>query len=166
MAEERVDARTVGEGVDPLVTALLTASRALVAVSARSLSRAQETVTLAQFRMLVLLDSGGPMRLTGLAEELSVQPSTAVRMVDRLVAARLVRRRENSSDRREVLIALTARGQGVVDDVTQQRRAEIRAIVQAMPRRSRGQAVAALNAFTLAAGEPAPQDRAAAQLGW
>lgn len=42
-----------------MVTALLTASRLLVAVSARSLAAVEESLTLPQFRMLVVLDSRG-----------------------------------------------------------------------------------------------------------
>lgn len=157
-----------GEGAetDPLVAALLTASRALVAVSARSLSQVQERVTLPQFRLLVLLDSRGVLSLRRLAAELAVQPSTALRMVDRLTAAGMVDRRDNPSDRREVLIALTPPGQDVVDTVTRQRRAEIRDIVDAMPRQRRVQAVAALDAFAEAAGEPGPKGRSPARLGW
>ena len=41
--------------VDDFVTALLTASRVLVGVSARSLVQAQGTVTVTQFRTLVVL---------------------------------------------------------------------------------------------------------------
>ena len=45
--------------VDDLTDAVLTASRLLVAVSARSLAAVEETLTLPQLRMVVLLDSRG-----------------------------------------------------------------------------------------------------------
>src|SRR5665647_545120 len=47
------DAITSG-GADELVSALLTASRALVGVSARSLARVEDAVTITQFRTLVV----------------------------------------------------------------------------------------------------------------
>ncbi|BBJ46050.1 hypothetical protein SSPO_087680 [Streptomyces antimycoticus] len=44
---------------EAMVTALLTASRLLVAVSARSLAAVEDSLTLPQFRMLVVLDGRG-----------------------------------------------------------------------------------------------------------
>lgn len=43
---------------EAMVNALLTASRLLVAVSARSLAAVEEALTLPQLRMLVVLDMG------------------------------------------------------------------------------------------------------------
>src|SRR6476646_6000617 len=104
----------VEEGAEELITALLTASRALVGVSARSLSQVEDAVTITQFRMLVVLDGHGETRLNQLAERLGVSSSTALRMVDRLIIAGLVTRQENQADRREVLIGLTAEGERLV----------------------------------------------------
>jgi DNA-binding MarR family transcriptional regulator len=49
---------------------------------------------------LVVLEGHGDTRLNQLAERLGLTPSTALRMVDRLIAARLVTREENEADRR------------------------------------------------------------------
>jgi hypothetical protein len=68
--------------LDAVVDAVLLSSRALVAVSARSIAAAKG-VTLPQFRMLVVL-SQASANLTALAAGLDVAPSTAMRMVDRL----------------------------------------------------------------------------------
>jgi DNA-binding MarR family transcriptional regulator len=160
------DATTVEDGADELVSALLTASRALVGVSARSLARVEDAVTITQFRTLVVLEGHGDTRLNQLAERLGVTPSTALRMVDRLITAHLVTREENKADRREVLIALTNEGARLVRDVTQRRRAEIATIVAAMPQEGRQEVVAALNAFAQAAGEATPSVDTAARLGW
>ena len=147
-----------------LTEAVLTASRALVAVAARSLSGAAATdVTLPQYRALVVLASRGPQRVGDLAEALGVHPSTATRLCDRLVDRRLVRRAVDRVNRRETTIALSATGRSLVDAVTDVRRAEIRAIVERIPAETRETAVAALRAFADAAGEP-PQ--AAWTLGW
>jgi DNA-binding MarR family transcriptional regulator len=150
----------VGQGidhddVDELTTAMLTASRLLVAVSARSLATvAEDTLTLPQFRLLVVLSSQGPAKLVTLADLLNVNPSTAMRMVDRLIAAGLVVRQASPHSGREVQIELTATGRGVVDDVTDRRRAEIATIVTRMPTGQRRALVEALHAFTEAGGEP------------
>jgi DNA-binding MarR family transcriptional regulator len=154
------------EGADELVSALLTASRALVGVSARSLAHVEDAVTITQFRTLVVLEGHGDTRLNQLAERLAVTPSTALRMVDRLIAANLVTRQENKADRREVLIALTRDGARLVREVTLRRRAEIATIVAAMPEEGRQEVVAALNAFAQAAGETTPSLDTATRLGW
>jgi hypothetical protein len=65
---------------DAVVDALMRASRALVAITARSLSSVNEEVTLAQFRTLVVLSTRGPQTVTALAEHLDVHASTMTRM--------------------------------------------------------------------------------------
>jgi len=70
---------------DDLVDTVLAASRALVAVAARSLAAAGDEVTLPQYRALVVLAASGPQGTADLAAALAVNPSTATRMCDRLV---------------------------------------------------------------------------------
>ncbi|MEV8566746.1 MarR family transcriptional regulator [Streptomyces sp. NPDC051322] len=137
-----------------MVAAVVTASRVLVAVSARSLAAVEETLTVPQFRMLVVLDAGGPVNLSRLAEHLAVNPSTAMRMADRLIAAGTMERTSDPADRRAAKLALTPAGQRVVHQVTQRRHQEITRIVRAMPVERRGAMVEALQAFADAAGEP------------
>lgn len=151
---------------DDLVTALLTASRALVGVSARSLATAEETVTVAQFRSLVILSSKGPSTLAHLAGELGVTASTAQRQIDRLVGQELVTRRENPNDRREVVIAITPAGKRIVDTATRRRRKAIAEIVNKMSPVDSDALIAALDAFAQAASEPSASGDGAARLGW
>ncbi|MFL6164252.1 MAG: MarR family winged helix-turn-helix transcriptional regulator [Jatrophihabitantaceae bacterium] len=152
--------------VDELVTAVLTASRVLVGVSVRSLAKVEGIVTVTQLRTLVVLDGHGQMNLNRLAELLGVTPSTAMRMIDRLLAADLVTRRDNPTNRREVVLDLTDQGRQVVREVTSVRRAEIARIVKAMPATQRTELVEALRAFAEAAGEPEPSAGTMAALGW
>lgn len=154
------------EDLDQLVTALLTASRALVGVSARSVAEVEDTVTLSQFRTMVVLRAHGATRLNRLAARLGVNASTTLRTVERLIAAGLVDRRENAEDRREVVIELTPPGQRLVDDVTHRRRRAIEEIALAMPRRQRRLLVDALLAFAAAADEPIALIDTATRLGW
>ncbi|MGZ4447751.1 MAG: MarR family winged helix-turn-helix transcriptional regulator [Nocardioides sp.] len=143
------------DSADELVSAVLTASRVLVAVSARSLAQVEDRLTLTQFRALVVLSGGaGRTNLNGLADQLAVTPSTALRTVDRLVAGGLATRRENADNRREVLLGLTDEGERTVREVTGVRRQEISSILDRMPVRSRSALVAAFRAFATAAGEP------------
>jgi DNA-binding MarR family transcriptional regulator len=142
------------ESVDAITDALLTSSRLLVAISARSIGQVDETITIPQFRTLVILSNRGPINLATLAGLLGVQPSATGRMVDRLVAAGLIDRLPHPTSRRELLAALTKRGREVVRRVTAFRRAEIAAIVEEMPPPERHGLVQALKAFTAAGGEP------------
>ncbi|MGI8881457.1 MAG: MarR family winged helix-turn-helix transcriptional regulator [Jatrophihabitans sp.] len=155
---------TRGEGsgaaaeVDRLVTALLTASRVLVGVSAQSLADVEDAVTLTQFRSLVVLDSHAEVNLNYLADQLGVNASTAMRTIDRLLAAGLVTRQDNPANRREVLLGLTPDGVSLVRRVTHRRRREIARIAAGMPASERTGLVRALRAFAVAASEPDSRD--------
>jgi hypothetical protein len=86
------------------VEAVLAASRVLIGVAVRSLAPVEDTVTLTQFRALVIIASRGPMHLAALAEAMQVHPSNATRACDRLVASGLADRRDNPADRRHLLL--------------------------------------------------------------
>ena len=141
------------ESGDGAVDAVLTASRALIAVAVRSLSAVAEDITIAQYRTLVVLASRGPQRLADLAEHLGVTPPTAGRMCDRLARRGLVARQRAHDDRRVVRISLTEDGRRIVDDATRRRRVFLARILAAMPAERRQDAAAALRAFAAAAGE-------------
>ena len=143
---------------DSVVDAVLSASRVLVAVAARSLSDVAEEVTLTQYRTLVVLASRGPQNLAGLADAVGVTPATATRMCDRLVKKDLVRRRTERDDRRQLRVALTAKGRSLVDAVTDRRRREIELIMKDIATEEQVVLVNALSRFTTAAGEVPEQD--------
>jgi len=138
---------------DPVVDAVLRASRALVAITARSLSAVNDDVTLPQFRSLVVLATAGPQTVSALADRLAVHASTMTRMCNRLVSRGLVVRAPSAVDRREVVIALTTMGTSVVEDVMTARRHEVDGIVRRMGDDERHAVVVALNNFANAAGE-------------
>jgi DNA-binding MarR family transcriptional regulator len=165
MQESRSAAAGVSSPMEPrqVVDAVVGASRALVGVAARSLAGLEGEVTLAQYRMLVLLCSRGAQRVADLAEALGVTPSTATRMSDRLVAKRLARRHRMASDRRTVRVAATPAGRTLVDEVTARRRREVGRIVGAMAPDTQRLLVEALRAFAEAAGEVPEQSWS---VGW
>jgi DNA-binding MarR family transcriptional regulator len=141
--------------LDATTAEVLTASRALLGVVARSVAPVLDRVTVPQFRVLVVLSSaGGAVRSGDLAATLGVHPSTFTRNADRLVAAGWVRRSENPDNRRETLIELTAAGVELVEQVTAQRRREIRSILSRLEPAERDLVLEAMTAFTRAAGEP------------
>jgi DNA-binding MarR family transcriptional regulator len=132
--------------------AVLTASSLLVAVSARSIESVDESITLARFRLLVMLGTRGPLNLSVLADHLGVTPATVTRTITRLAAAGLVHKRPNPRYRREVVIGLTAAGAAVVARVTERRHEEIARIVARMPEEAQRDLVTALEAFNAAGG--------------
>ena len=148
---------------DDLVDAVLRASRALVAVAARSIAQAGDAVTLPQYRALVALAAHGPRRVTDLADELSVHSSSATRMCDRLERAGFIDRAVAAGNRREVEVRLTRTGRALLDRVTTARRREIARIVNDVPVALRSAMVEGLQTFSDAAGEVPDQAWAA---GW
>jgi DNA-binding MarR family transcriptional regulator len=146
-----------------VVEALLSASRAMVALAVRSLAGLESEVTLPQYRALVVLAARGPQRAADVAAELAVNPSTGTRMCDRLVRKGLIRRTRTTGDRRVVRLTLTAAGRDLVGEVTRRRREELARVVSAIPPQGHATLVRALRAFTVASGE-LPDDEW--WLGW
>ncbi|HTT59522.1 MAG TPA: MarR family winged helix-turn-helix transcriptional regulator [Acidimicrobiales bacterium] len=140
-----------------MADAVLTASRVLVAVAARSLAEHESEVSLPQYRTLVVLGSRGPQRIVDLAQALGVDPSTATRMCDRLVRKRLITRRRDVVDRRGVTLDLSAAGQRLVTRVAQRRRQEIARILEMVDPAQYETLVRAFTTFGDAAGE-VPED--------
>lgn len=137
--------------------AFLVASRALVAVAARSVDDRQSDLTLPQYRALVVLGSRGGLNVTVLAEEVGVHQTTASRLVARLVADGLVERETNADNRREVRLGLTPDGRALLARVRERREGDLAAILGRMPAADRAAATEALRAFAAAAGEQPEQ---------
>jgi DNA-binding MarR family transcriptional regulator len=148
---------------DRAVEALITASRALVGVAARSLADEQD-VTLPQYRALVLIWTRERTTVSDLADALDVHRTTATRLVDRLVRKKLVRRAESATDRRQTELHLAAAGRRLLERVTGRRRAELARITSRMRPAETTQVVRALTAFAAAADPEA--ESAAELLGW
>ena len=149
---------TSGTGQESVVDAVLSASRVLVAIAARSLADAGEEVTLTQYRSLVVLASRGPQSMAALAEAVAVTAPTASRLCDRLVKKGLVRRRTDRNDRRQVRIGLTEAGRQIIDTVSTRRRREITELLASMPPKTQRSVATALAQLAKSAGEVPEQD--------
>jgi DNA-binding MarR family transcriptional regulator len=152
----RARSTEAGQGDPSLAEYLLTMSRVLVGVAARSLS-GNEDITVPQFRMLVLLAQKGPLRAADIAAGLATSPSQATRLCDRLVRKQLITRESVPNDRRGVLVLLSAQGQQLLDEVMRRRLAEIETIIEAIPDDERDVMRDAFESLCRAAGE-APAD--------
>ena len=153
-----------GETTDPVVDAVVRASRSLVGITVRALASVSDEVTLPQLRTLVVVSSQGAQTVSALADRLDVHASTMTRMCSRLVCRGLVERKPSALDRREVVIVLTAQGQGLVDEVMDKRRRDIDAVVRRMSAEDRDRVISALELFSEAADAPDASERDSAQL--
>jgi DNA-binding MarR family transcriptional regulator len=131
--------------------AILTASRALLGIVARSLAPALEVVTLAEFRILVLLTSGGSLSVAAIAEHTGSDEASAVRLLEGLRGAGWV---VASSAQPGSADSVSSRGRALVDEVTERRRGLIAATLANLDGAQQKQLAAAFAGFADAAGEP------------
>ena len=136
------------------IDAVLRASRALVGIAAASMAEISDLVTVPQLRVLVMIDTRGPLNLTSVADGLGISASNASRLCDRLIRAGLLDRRDSSADRRHISLSLTADGRRLVRTMNRHRHQAINRALRVMTPVERAAVVAALDTFAAAAGEP------------
>ena len=146
------------------IDAVLSATRVLVALSAQSVARIEDQVTLPQLRVLVIIASRGPQNLNFVAQALAVHPSNATRTCDKLVEAGLIHRSEDPTDRRNLVLQITESGRQLIHTMNEHRRAAIATILAKMRSQQRSSLVPELLAFAAAAGDI--PDSQAWTLGW
>ncbi|MFE0130990.1 CBS domain-containing protein [Streptomyces sp. NPDC059037] len=136
------------------VSAVLTASRLLVAVSARSLAEVEETLTLLQFRLMVVLGVNESATAPHLADLLGAEERVVRRLMGTLNSSGLLQPSVQRRDDAETAVVLSPRGQDLVHNVTRRRMEAITRILESMPDVQRAALVPALRSFAKAAGEP------------
>jgi DNA-binding MarR family transcriptional regulator len=91
-----------------------------------------------QHHQLMLAVKGAPEtiepRIGYLAERLQIQHHSAVELLDRLMKRGLIQRIRGKTDRREVHVKLTAKGERLLKDLTLYHRDELRTAAQALVR--------------------------------
>lgn len=130
----------------------------MVGIAAASIAEVDDSVTVPQLRVLVMVDTRGPLNLAAVAAGLSVNPSNASRICERLIRAGLLDRQESPDDRRNIVLSLTDAGGRLVHRVTKHRRTAITRVLRDMDAQDRELLKTALDRFATAAGEPAPGD--------
>ena len=73
-------------------------------------------ITSAQMIMLVSIHDHVQCKLKTLAKERGISPPTATGLIDRLVRSGYVKRGADPEDRRVVIVSLTKKGEGAVQD--------------------------------------------------
>jgi DNA-binding MarR family transcriptional regulator len=133
------------------VEALMAATKVITAAVAHSLAAVDAHVSLTQLRVLVMIGANGPMNLSSVADGLGVNASNASRTCDQLVGLGLVDRREDSRDRRHLVLSMTTSGDDLVEKVMRHRRSVLQQVVDGMPPDDRRQLTTALTCFVDAA---------------
>jgi DNA-binding MarR family transcriptional regulator len=154
MAATRRQTADNGKPSAEQIDAVLRASRALVGMAAASIAQVDDLVTVPQLRVLVMVDTRGPLNLAAVAAGLEVNPSNASRTCDRLIKSGLLDRRDSAEDRRNVTLTLTDAGKKLVDKVTRHRRTTIARVLREMAAKDRELLARALDRFATRAGEP------------
>jgi DNA-binding MarR family transcriptional regulator len=108
-------------------------------------------LTLAQLRVLFRLRNRGPMPSSQLAGGLGVTLPTVTSVIDRLVGKNLVDRTDDASDRRRVIVGVSAAGRETVERVQQGRRARLARALEALDERELLALVTGLEALATAA---------------
>jgi DNA-binding MarR family transcriptional regulator len=123
------------------------ASRALLEVSVAAMASVESRVPPSQLRALLALRSVQPARLADLAALLGTGTAASSRLVDRLVLAGLVDRRQRTVNRREVDLTLTSVGEEVLHALTVRRTEAIHTVLRRMPSADRAALLQGLLAF-------------------
>lgn len=141
---------------------MLTAVRQLVtrtaAAEADVMARAMVSIDASELRALRFVGERGAVRMRDLAEELSIAPSSATDLADRLAAKDLVKRTQNPADRRIVLLSLSRQGRKIISDASDVQMRLCREMLESFAPDERETLVAMMQRVALSpAGIGAPQ---------
>src|SRR5688572_19066098 len=82
-------------------------------------------LTMAQLKALMVVVQTGGISSRGIADRLSISAPAVTPLVDRLIDQKLVKREDDPSDRRVVLIRPTARAQSTYEKLMETNRATV-----------------------------------------
>jgi DNA-binding MarR family transcriptional regulator len=131
--------------------AALAVLRTMVAIADSTVEHSTEQLTLTQFRALRVVTERTPVTMGRVADELAMNPSSVTRAYDRLAALGLLQKAQNPLNRRETLLAPTAKGRLQVDRVDQERRQVLSSVLDRLGDDTRSAVVAAFAQFAHAA---------------
>ena len=100
-------------------------------------------LTEAQKKILFFLSIKGPQKMSDIARQISVTMSGATGIVDRLVRAGLVRRENDPSDRRGILIELTPAGHQLIQEIKKLHEQRLEEVLESLAPDQRHELIAA-----------------------
>ncbi|MEZ4451922.1 MAG: MarR family transcriptional regulator [Nannocystaceae bacterium] len=117
----------------------------IIAALARTLR--DESLSVAQVAALHLIDQAGALRVSALAEELTLSASATSRLAEGLVQRDLVARDEDPDDRRAKVLTLTAAGRRFIATISEGRLATIAGAAEALPKELVARVLAAMRSL-------------------
>jgi DNA-binding MarR family transcriptional regulator len=136
--------------------AALAVLRTMVEIADTTVEDVTAELTLTQFRALREVVERTPVTMIVVAQALGINPSSVTRACEKLAASGLLQRAQNPLNKREILLAPTAAGRQIVEQVTHDRRAALARILDELDDDTRAAVTAAFGRF---AGAAAPADR-------
>ena len=91
-------------------------------------------MTVAQLRILLLLHTDGPSRMSSIAAKLGIAVSTATGIMDNLVKKELVVRNADPEDRRVVICVLSLMGQEIINRIWAQGQLQMERLMRGLSR--------------------------------
>ncbi|MGH3794120.1 MAG: MarR family winged helix-turn-helix transcriptional regulator [Pseudonocardiaceae bacterium] len=130
--------------------ALLSAARAMMALTLRTPGALDCRVSPVQLRTLTVLDGMDTANLSELADELGISSSSTSRLCDRLVGAGLIDRRPSPQTRRKITLRLTRAGSQILSEFDQRRLDALTTALHRLPTARQSEVLAALRDFAAA----------------
>ncbi|MEW2477000.1 MULTISPECIES: MarR family winged helix-turn-helix transcriptional regulator [Micromonospora] len=127
------------------------AAGALLTVWDGARERTANRISTAQLRAVMLVERQDGINLRRLAAGLDMLLSSASRLCDRLVAAGMLEREPGRADRREISLHLTAEARSLLDELREDRRQHLAAILADMTPEGREALLRGLREFDEAA---------------
>jgi DNA-binding MarR family transcriptional regulator len=126
------------------------ASLALVELTLKAMSASQQLSVL-QLRALLAVEQHGPLRLGAVAQLLDLSAPSASRLIARLVDDGLILRTTAPHERRQLQLAVSAKGRRLLSRLRGLRQREIGKVLEAMRPETRDALIQGLTAFAAAA---------------
>lgn len=108
------------EFADRLTAVMPVMCKSMVRYEQNALTKGE--VSLPQFWALSWLAQQEQATMHALASAMAMKPSTATMLVDRLAKQKLIQRKRNGIDRRQVLVQMTAKGRRMLEEIHHQKR--------------------------------------------
>jgi len=108
-------------------------------------------LSMPQFSILMQLHHKGPCGMSEISERFDISAAAASQLVDKLVHAGYLERTEDPNDRRAKLLALSAKGEELIQQGTEERYRWMDDLTSKLSTEERAKVVEALNILTEAA---------------
>lgn len=107
-------------------------------------------ISVSQCHVLDALDTDGPLTMGDLARRLYVEVSTMTRVVDQLVGKQLVKRVQDTADRRVWSVVISRSGRALVTTIKNEIVSEHEEVLRGIPVQSRKAVIAAMEGLLAA----------------